>query len=87
VKLYRVTITQTKPDLQGLPVLVVRAPLPHDAKRVAVDVLCEMWPRGSKMSGVPVKLFVDELIEPENGGQGYCYPLWSVGHIYKHTFK
>jgi hypothetical protein len=86
-RLYRVTITRTEPSRRELIELVVRAPLPKDAKGIAVDELCEMWPKGSKMSGIPVELSVDELVEPENHGWGYCYPVKRAPRVFRYTFK
>lgn len=90
-RLYRVTITRIEPSRRMLTVIVVRAKAPKQAKLVAVDVANEMWPKGdqkySKMSGVPVELSVDELIEPENGGTGYCYPARFAPRVFRYTFK
>lgn len=85
-RLYRVTITflATKKTIVKY---VVRASLPNQAKQIAVDVLCEGWPRNNSLRGTKVELSVDELIEPENGGTGYCYPKEQAHRVFRHTFK
>jgi hypothetical protein len=88
--LYCVTVTKVDPTRREFITLVERAASHKDAKKAAVDVLNEMWPkrgqRFSKMSGVRVELSVDELVESESG-PGYCYPVLRAAHVYHYTFS
>lgn len=87
-RLYRVTIIGTEPTSRFIDEYIVRADLPKDAVKVAKDVLREKWPRGSAYPKLKlrVKLAVSELIEPEDGDPGYCYPINHAPREFKYTF-
>lgn len=87
-RLYRISVTRVRPNVNPVIELVVRAKNYVQAKKVATDVLEEMCLVGhGDLKGVIVRLTIDPLAEPENGGTGYCYPVAGKDRVYMHTFK